>query len=112
MSEPIGPRVLLVSNRLPVTIGMEGKEVRIVPSAGGLATGLRTPHERSGGLWVGWPGDLRKLTPEQRAAVEEELAARHLLAVNLSPSEVDRFYHGYCNSVIWPLFHYLIDKLP
>ena len=43
-------RLLIVSNRLPVTVKAELGEVRVVPSAGGLATGLRGPHERSNGL--------------------------------------------------------------
>ena len=31
---------------------------------GGLATGLRGPHERSGGFWIGWPGDQDALSNE------------------------------------------------
>jgi trehalose 6-phosphate synthase/phosphatase len=105
-------RTILVSNRLPVTFKVEGPSVEAIPSTGGLATGLRSCHEESGGVWIGWPGDLRKLTDKERSAVEAKLASLRLHPVNLSAAEVDRFYHGYCNGVIWPLFHYLMDKLP
>ena len=29
-------------------------------SSGGLATGLAGPHQNSNGLWIGWPGDVRR----------------------------------------------------
>ena len=41
-------RLLIVSNRLPVTVSTDDGAPHVVPSAGGLATGLRGPHERGG----------------------------------------------------------------
>ncbi|QRN95648.1 bifunctional alpha,alpha-trehalose-phosphate synthase (UDP-forming)/trehalose-phosphatase [Archangium violaceum] len=105
-------RLLLVSNRLPVTVKADKDGVSVVRSAGGLATGLRGPHERSGGVWIGWPGDVSRLTPEQRAAVEARLAELRCVPLHLSASEVSRFYEGYSNRVLWPLCHYLIDRVP
>ena len=51
-------RLLVVSNRLPVTVSAAQGEAIVTPSMGGLSTGLRGPFERSQGLWIGWPGDL------------------------------------------------------
>ena len=106
------PRVLIVSNRLPVTVRAERGDVQVVPSAGGLATGLRGPHEKSGGLWVGWPGDVGRLDGPQRKALDERLAALRTVPVHLSQGDVARFYDGYSNGVLWPLFHYLLDRVP
>lgn len=105
-------RLLLVSNRLPVTVKTERESATVVPSAGGLATGLRGPHERSGGLWIGWPGDVSRLSELQRARVDEQLAARRCVPLHLSASEVSRFYEGYSNRVLWPLFHYFLERVP
>ncbi|PTL82122.1 bifunctional alpha,alpha-trehalose-phosphate synthase (UDP-forming)/trehalose-phosphatase [Vitiosangium sp. GDMCC 1.1324] len=105
-------RLLLVSNRLPVTVKADKDGVSVVRSAGGLATGLRGPHERSGGLWIGWPGDVSRLTEAQKASVEEQLAGLRCVPLYLSASEVSRFYEGYSNRTLWPLCHYLIDRLP
>ncbi|WNG44558.1 bifunctional alpha,alpha-trehalose-phosphate synthase (UDP-forming)/trehalose-phosphatase [Archangium minus] len=105
-------RLLLVSNRLPVTVKADKDGVSVVRSAGGLATGLRGPHERSGGLWIGWPGDVSRLTPQQRASVEAQLAELRCVPLYLSASEVSRFYEGYSNRTLWPLCHYLIDRIP
>ena len=105
-------RLIVVSNRLPVTVRLERGAPEIVPSVGGLATGLGGPHERTGGLWIGWPGDLSRLHPEARAQVEAKLADLRLAPVELTQGEVARYYEGFSNGVLWPLFHYLVDRVP
>jgi trehalose 6-phosphate synthase/phosphatase len=105
-------RLLIVSNRLPVTAHTSGDGIRLVASIGGLATGLRPWHEDSGGLWIGWPGDVSAFSPAQREALDAELAQRALVPVWLAREHVDRFYHGFANRVLWPLLHYLIDRVP
>ncbi len=105
-------RLLIVSNRLPVAASMTPDGVRLTPSSGGLATGLRPWHEQSAGLWIGWPGEGSWCSGEQRALLDRELDTRALVPVHLSPDQVDRFYHGFANRVLWPLFHYLIDRVP
>jgi trehalose 6-phosphate synthase/phosphatase len=82
------------------------------PSQGGLATGLSGPHERSGGLWIGWPGDVSRWTKEQVATLQADLAERRIAPVYLSRSEATRYYEGFANGVLWPTFHYLIDRIP
>ena len=86
--------------------------VRMVPSTGGLATGVRRWHERSDSLWLGWPGDLSGATTTQRETFDHCMQDRRLVPVHLSSDQVDRYYHGFSNRVLWPLFHYLIDRLP
>ena len=82
------------------------------PSAGGLATGLKGPHERSGGVWIGWPGITGPLPEEHRAAFEARCQELRVAPVELSAEEVERFYEGYSNGVLWPLFHYFLGLLP
>jgi len=105
-------RLLLVSNRLPVTVKAEKEHVSVVRSAGGLATGLSGPHERSGGLWIGWPGDVSRLSSAQRAEVESQLTKLRCVPLYLSAGEVSRYYEGYSNRSLWPLCHYLLDRIP
>ncbi len=101
-----GSRVLLVSNRLPVTLvrGESGAyEPR--PSSGGLATALWPLHREGEGLWLGWPGRLPESGGERRRA-RSGLRAARLLPVSLKP-EIERdFYHGFANTTLWPLLHY------
>src|SRR5436189_250893 len=106
------PRLVIGSNRIPIALTREGGEVRLEQSAGGLATGLAGPHERLGGLWVGWPGSTEALSEDERARIARQLTDHRAVPVWLDPDDVKRFYDGFSNGVLWPLFHYLIDQVP
>lgn len=103
-------RLILVANRLPVSVELSHGQVNIQPSSGGLATGMRGLANAEQTSWVGWPGAMP--SDEQREALNEELARHGAAPVYLSTEEAARFYDGMSNSVIWPLFHYLIDRIP
>ena len=105
-------RLLLVSNRLPVTATVDGTGVHVEHSSGGLATGLRGPHERSDSLWIGWPGELPKMRAKRRAELDDRLSELRCVPVHLSRTEIRRFYDDVSNGTLWPLFHYLVDQLP
>ncbi len=95
-------RLLVVSNRLPVTIVKKRDSIHIQPSVGGLASGLRAVMKKFKTLWIGWPGvELNAVSN----AVESKLKSENLYPVNLSKSEINGYYHGFCNKTIWPLFH-------
>ena len=105
-------RLLIVSNRLPVTACVSGGRVSLSDAGGGLATGLRPYHAQSRGLWIGWPGDVSSFSPSQDAELEAALRDRAIVPVRLSREDIERYYDGFSNQVLWPLFHYLIDRLP
>jgi len=103
-------RLILVANRLPVSVDLSAGKVDIMPSSGGLATGMRGLAKAEQTSWVGWPGGMP--SDEQREALDAKLAEHHATPVYLSSQEAARFYEGVSNSVIWPAFHYLVDRLP
>lgn len=106
-------RLIIVSNRLPITAELDAAgAVQLNMASGGLANGMRPWHQGSGGLWIGWPGDTSKFSSEQRASLARQLDERGIAPVTLSQDHVNRYYHGFANRVLWPLFHYLIDRLP
>src|SRR3954466_13924855 len=104
-------RLLIVANRLPVTVRAQGTGIETIASSGGLASGLGPWHRRSSGLWFGWPGDLSQATPAQQAHVGQQLAAPRMAPVPLSAAQIAGYYHGFSNGVLWPLFHYSIDRV-
>jgi trehalose 6-phosphate synthase/phosphatase len=105
-------RLLLVSNRLPVTVKHEHGELSVVRSAGGLATGLAGVHGRSEALWIGWPGDTSELGDAERAELDRRLAELGTAPIHLQAGEVRRYYDGFSNGVLWPLFHHLVERAP
>jgi trehalose 6-phosphate synthase/phosphatase len=105
-------RVIILSNRLPVTVSVDDGRVVVKRSVGGLATGLRRIHSGETGVWVGWPGQIGDVTASQRDEISRQLASLHSVPVSLSSHEVLVFYEEISNAVLWPVFHDRIDRLP
>ena len=99
------PRLLIVSNRLPVTIQERKGELQVERSVGGLATGLSSWYKSSDSIWIGWAGIGRKKIKKEKDIVAT-LRSENCYPVPLSEYDVEAYYHGFCNRTIWPLFHY------
>ena len=100
------PQVVIVSNRLPVSVSKENGKLKFSPSVGGLATGLSSFVNDKHSIWIGWPGIASDdLTDKERKQITVELARRHCSPVFLTKNQIDDFYSGYSNTVLWPLFH-------
>ncbi len=101
-------KILLVSNRLSTSVAMSAGGPEFAPSMGGLATGLLSLHEQEDSLWVGWSGiPSDSISNETEAVITQRLRSEHKsVAVPLSSDEIEDFYYGFCNNIIWPLFHY------
>jgi len=100
--------VVVVSNRLPVVISYKRDKLEIKPSPGGLVTGLNSVRKSRGTLWIGWPG-LLGLKGDVKSSVYEILRIKDMVPVFLSREEYNRYYEGFSNKTIWPLFHYFTE---
>jgi trehalose 6-phosphate synthase/phosphatase len=107
---PTTGRLLVVSNRLPLTLRRSGDEWRSESSAGGLATALEPVLRRTDGLWIGWPGDGDPAAPGRREALVR-WQAKGYRTVDIPASVAQRFYQGYANRTLWPLFHQFPSQL-
>ena len=105
-------RILLVANRLPVTVARSGDGFDVRASVGGLATSLSCVHRRPDACWIGWPGVWIDPDAPERASVEAELAAARMRPVWLNRADLTGFYERIANGVLWPLFHYLPERVP
>jgi trehalose 6-phosphate synthase/phosphatase len=100
--------MVVVSNRLPVVLTRDArKKWRIEPGSGGLVTALEPVLRRIQGTWVGWPGVSLGHISEVQELLDQDAEDRGyaVRTVGLSPEEEERFYLGFANQVIWPLFH-------
>lgn len=97
---------IIVSNRLPVSVTKHSGKLIFTPSSGGLATAMSSlqPNNR---LWVGWPGiPADDLSASDKKVIRERLEKDGYLPVFLTKDQVQRFYNGYANDTLWPIFHY------
>lgn len=99
------PRVIVVSNRLPVNIAEEAGHLVLKRSIGGLATALGSASQKTPMLWIGWPGTRARLTKKQ---LQNLNFPDLLVPVIISKRLLTSYYNHIANGVIWPLFHGLI----
>lgn len=88
-------QIVVAANRLPVRRVGDGWE----PSPGGLVRALVPILQSHDGAWVGWAG---KESSEMEAF---EAGGIRQVPVPLSQEELDRYYFGFCNGTLWPLYH-------
>lgn len=100
-------RLIVVSNRLPVTLSKDERgDWKFRVSSGGLVSALEGVKNDIPFIWVGWTGK------EVEAAEQNSLKQRFLDEINCYPvflnaQEANLYYNGFCNDVLWPLFHYV-----
>ncbi|KAK6934129.1 Trehalose-phosphatase [Dillenia turbinata] len=104
--KPLRQRLLVVANRLPVSAIRKGEDSWALEfSAGGLVTALLGVKEFEA-RWIGWAGVNVPDEVGQRA-LTKALAEKRCIPVFLDEEIVQQYYNGYCNNILWPLFHYL-----
>jgi trehalose 6-phosphate synthase len=98
---------VVVANRLPVdkVVG-PGGEVSYRRSPGGLVTALEPVLQQRNGTWVGWPGGAGEADAQEETF---EAGGVHLHTVPLSAGEIERYYEGFSNSSLWPLYHDAVE---
>lgn len=99
-------KTIIISNRLPVKIVENEGEYILSPSEGGLATGLGSVYKKGDNIWIGWPGI--EVPEDRQEEVTQQLAALNLIPVFLSAEEINLYYEGFSNEVLWPVFHYMV----
>ncbi|MCJ1308712.1 Trehalose-6-P synthase/phosphatase complex synthase subunit [Agyrium rufum] len=99
-------RLLLISNRLPITIKRSDEGTYdFSMSSGGLVSGLSGLSKSTTFQWYGWPGlevPEAEITPLTKRLKDEYNA----VPVFIDDELADRHYNGFSNSILWPLFHY------
>lgn len=102
------PQVLIVANRLPVTLSVgPGGGYTFTQSSGGLVSALSAVRSESGKNypWIGWLG--RSVPPEDEAAIRARLLEEHnCVPVFLEDALASQFYDGMCNDLLWPMLHH------
>jgi len=102
------PKTIIVSNRLPVKISKSDEGYTFSPSEGGLATGLGSVYKSENNKWIGWPG-IEVTQQHDRENITTQLDEMSLVPVFLDQEEINQYYEGFSNDVLWPVFHYYIS---
>lgn len=98
-----GHDFVVVANRLPVDRVTDADGTASWRrSPGGLVSAMAPVMSSRDGAWVGWHG----ASDETLEPFDHDVF--HLVPVPLSEAEVQKYYEGFSNATIWPLYHDVI----
>ncbi|MCU0230482.1 MAG: trehalose-6-phosphate synthase [Acidobacteria bacterium] len=108
--------LVVLSNRLPYNLPAARDGGTPKRNVGGLVNAVEPALAARGGLWVGWDGSVLPNLAAIQSALESPRrwtspAGVEFVGVPLSERELARYYHGFCNGSLWPLFHDFIGKV-
>ncbi|KAB8219263.1 glycosyl transferase [Aspergillus novoparasiticus] len=97
--------LIIVSNRLPLSVKEEDGTYKSSLSSGGLVTALSGLTKSTNFRWFGWPGKAIE-DPEEQKKVSDALAENSAVGIFLSEQLAQDHYNKFSNSVLWPILHY------
>ncbi len=104
-------RVIVVSNRQPYRHKWDGDDITVSQPTGGLTEGLDAAIREVNGSWVAWgdgDADAEVTDDDHTVAVPPDASPDEqytLRRVWLSEEEVEAYYYGFSNRVLWPVCH-------
>jgi trehalose 6-phosphate synthase/phosphatase len=105
-------RLLLVSNRLPFQLLEKNAKITLKESDGGLVSALKSFTERNDAdttfhekWWIG-SADFPQARWEKFIAKNKSSQGFEIAPIFIEPRTYNRYYNGFCNATLWPLFHY------
>ncbi|HET9487813.1 MAG TPA: trehalose-6-phosphate synthase, partial [Chryseosolibacter sp.] len=105
-------RLVVVSNRLPFQLQEKKKSIFMKESDGGLVSALKSYFEReqnkdafSSVTWIG-SADFPEARWQKYLENPRQAGSFDVDPLFVDPKTYNRFYNGFCNATIWPLFHY------
>lgn len=98
-------KLIIISNRVPLP-DKHGNA-----PAGGLAVALQAALEEKGGLWMGWSGKVISDNLQQPHLNIQKHDNIEYALLDLASTDVDEYYAGFANRMLWPLCHYRLDLI-
>lgn len=112
MDKKLKRRLVVVSNRLPFQLLEKKKSVVMKESDGGLVSALKSyfesennSHLFSSILWFG-SADFPEARWERYKENPGPKGSFEVVPIFIETKIYNKFYNGFCNATIWPLYHY------
>lgn len=112
MEEKGQKRLVVVSNRLPFQLIEKNKTVTLKQSDGGLVSALKSFFEGQGNpdaiaskWWIGSAEFPEKRWKKFKNENKSE-SAFEVDPIFIESKTYNKYYNGFCNATLWPLFHY------
>ena len=104
-------RLIIASNRLPVALNRRPDgDWEAQPAAGGLVHALKYVLQERGGKWFGWSGVPEADGVDTALQQASDSLPYDLHPIPLNDDQVENYYFGFSNEVLWPLFHDMVSR--
>ena len=103
-----------MTNREPYIHRKIKNEIVYKKSLGGVISALDPLIQKHNGLWIAWgSGNADYLVTDSKKIIKvpPEKPTYELKRIPLTKTEIENYYHGFSNRVLWPLFHLFIEKM-
>ncbi len=90
-------RIFIISNRVSIP------ESGLHP--GGLEVVLKATLKNHPCVWMGWSGEVDP-QPKTRTVTK---GGNSYIVSDLTPEDLEEYYNGFANRVLWPILHYRLD---
>ncbi|KAJ6122798.1 hypothetical protein N7512_005263 [Penicillium capsulatum] len=97
--------LIIVSNRLPLSVKRVDGAYESSISSGGLVTSLSGLTKSTKFRWFGWPG-IEVKDPEDQEQVSKSLREHNAIPIFLDSGLAHEHYNGFSNRILWPILHY------
>ncbi|ADM10932.1 alpha,alpha-trehalose-phosphate synthase [Encephalitozoon intestinalis ATCC 50506] len=104
-------KLLVVSNRLPITIKKGENGFEYTRTSGGLVTGLKSINDT---IRFEWFGNISgtELDEEEKETIRRNCWEKfHSIPVFIDPVLNHDCYDGFCNAILWPILHSFKDDV-
>lgn len=105
--------LVLVSNRQPYRHEYDDGAVTVDTPVGGLASALDPMMQRTEGTWIAWGDGAADFDVADGGQVQVPPSdpSYTLERIRLTDEEVQGYYEGYANRVLWPLCHSAMGRV-
>lgn len=104
-------RLIVISNRLPLTITRGSAGFEYKQTSGGLVTGLKALKKEMEFVWVGNISGI-SLSEEEKETIKKDCWSQfRSIPVFIPKTLNDDSYNGFCNRTLWPLLHSMVETV-
>jgi trehalose 6-phosphate synthase/phosphatase len=111
MDDTTQRRLVVVSNRLPFQLLEKSGKITLKESDGGLVSALKSYFEGdargtfSSKWWIG-SAEFPEKRWQKFSAKQRNKDAFEVAPLFVDQKVYNKYYNGFCNATLWPLFHY------
>lgn len=112
MEQKVERRLFVVSNRLPFQLLEKNNKVTLKESDGGLVSALKSYFDKdqnngtiASKWWIGSAEFPEKRWQKFRSN-SKTTGAFEVEPIFIDTKTYNKYYNGFCNATLWPLFHY------